>query len=112
MISSSYDTVAEKSLFFAEMAKEIYNESKLEESCLKSTGARFLYLAQVIATLVTLPLNILAMIFCPAFALCTEGSEEAWELFKSAVRVEFMHYTLLPVFTLGVFAPEYTDLKG
>lgn len=94
------------------MAKEIYDESKLEESCLKSTGARFLYLAQVIATLVALPLNILAMIFCPAFALCTEGSEEAWKLFKSAVLLEYMHYALLPVFTLGVFAPEYANLRN
>lgn len=108
MITSGYGKVAEYSLGCGEMANKLYNNSQRDDgTCLERLGAQALFLAQVIVSIVALPLNLIAMIFCPLLALCTEGPEKAWELFKGGVFCEYMHYAMLPISILGVFAPQY-----
>jgi hypothetical protein len=71
----------------------------------QAIGARGLFIAQAIASIVALPILLLAAIFTPALALCIEGKENAWELLKAIARTEILHLSLIPTALIAAFAP-------
>ena len=90
--------------FFGEV---YYNESRSAEGCwLQNLGGRALFLAQTIVSIVTVALNLIAIIFGSLLALCFEGCEEAKVILDKTSRFELVHLAFIPTGILGFFAPE------
>jgi hypothetical protein len=91
-----------------------YSESQSPEgSWVQNVGARGLFVAQAIVSIAMLPLNLIAMTFGSALALCFEGSEAAWVILDKTSRFELVHLALIPTGLIGAFAPESAiDMKN
>jgi len=114
MITNAYQELAKGSLFCPLKGYEVYYGYVSEEDktfcnwISKELGTRLLNLAGAVIGVATLALNLLAMIPFSLLALCFEGPGRSWELFKSGVMLEWMHYAFLPVTILAIFNPQYS----
>ena len=105
-VVKTYGHIILKSQALGYYAQEGYNESVREESCFGKVLCRMLFLAQVIVSVATLPLRLLALFVFPLLMICTDGAENAWEIFKEGVTIEWIHYSMLPMSLLKIFAPQ------
>jgi len=84
--------------------------SKHETSCCESIKMRLYFLAQVISSLIALPMNLLAGLFEAAVNLCTgEDWKGSFSTMGKALRAHGL--VAFPASLIGIFAPASATLK-
>lgn len=68
-------------------------------------GARALFIAQAIVSIVAAPLTLLALLFAPFLALCMEDKEAAKKNFKQLGFMLLNHVTFIPTTLIAAFVP-------
>jgi hypothetical protein len=105
-ISDAVISLFRYSVGLMEKAEELRNETNREDGTWgQAIGSRGLYIAQVVASIVALPIFLLAAIFAPALALCIEGKEDAWKALDVIGRIELFHLSVIPTALIAAFAP-------
>ncbi len=105
MLLSALDTFTLPMAKAEELRKNSLNPS--DGTWGQALGARALFLTQVIASIVAVPLTLLAMIIAPPFTLCAQGKEKTGQLLQDLFSRELLHLTSIPTNFIAAFVPHF-----
>jgi hypothetical protein len=106
MIQTVSDELSLYSISPLEKALDLRKNSNQEDCAWgKALGARALFLAQAIVSIVAIPFFLLAALFVPLLVLCSDGSKEALKTAFGLGKMMPFHLSIIPTSLFAAFLP-------